>query len=446
MRDLLLHRHDSTRQAKDFDVATSAHPEQVVAIFGSRRTIPTGIQHGTVTVLCDRLPDATASDATATSDKPRHVEVTTFRGETGYTDGRRPDRIEFISDLVEDLRRRDFTINAIAYDPLTHTLHDPFDGQGDLARRILRAVGDPAQRFAEDGLRLLRAVRFAAQLAFAIDPLTQHAFAGALPTLRKVSRERVRDELLRLMAAPQPSLGLCHLLQPPVSPDSGENTRFDSENSLLSVALPEVCDIFGADARAAADWMRLIDATDPARRVAALLWPLRTHALARSDAATDRRDSRLLSDLLDERLKLPLAQRQHLAALLLLPDVDYDACKPWGDGQLRRFLAAHPPDLVDDYLAIRRQELAQGGGDHSLKISLAELATRIAAERNKNPPLATSDLAISGRDLLAALGGPPGPWVGHVLRQLFEHVLDDPAHNQRDLLLSLARSLRPPAI
>src|SRR5262249_20096443 len=150
-------------------LTTSARPEEVMALFP--RTIPTGLQHGTVTVLCE-VPGA----------PPRPVEITTFRGEVGFSDGRRPDRVEFISDLVEDLRRRDFTINAIAYDPFggpggEGALEDPFGGREDLTRRCIRAVGDPAARFAEDGLRVLRAVRFAAQLEFTVEEHTRAAFA-----------------------------------------------------------------------------------------------------------------------------------------------------------------------------------------------------------------------------------------------------------------------------
>ena len=146
------------------------------------------------------------------SGKPHPIEITTFRGEVGFSDGRRPDRVEFITDLVEDLRRRDFTVNAIAWDPVAGRLIDPFDGQGDLARRVIRAVGDPVARFAEDGLRVMRAVRFSAQLGFVVEPATRAAFAGALSTLRKVSRERIRDELLKLLSSDRPAGGVRLLL------------------------------------------------------------------------------------------------------------------------------------------------------------------------------------------------------------------------------------------
>ncbi|HYX91760.1 MAG TPA: [cytidine(C)-cytidine(C)-adenosine (A)]-adding enzyme, partial [Myxococcaceae bacterium] len=157
----------------DFDVATDARPEDVQRSFP--KTIPTGIQHGTVTVLW----------------QGHHVEVTTFRTEGAYLDARRPSSVEFRSDVREDLARRDFTINAMAYDPLDGTLVDPFGGQADLQAGIIRCVGNATERFAEDGLRPLRAVRFAAVLGFALDPATEAAIPCTLPSFRKVAMERV---------------------------------------------------------------------------------------------------------------------------------------------------------------------------------------------------------------------------------------------------------------
>lgn len=444
VRDLLLYDPSHGTQAKDFDVATSAHPEDVVRIFGARRTIPTGIAHGTVTVLCDRLPsdpgstEESPTDLPANDHKHRHVEITTFRGETGYSDGRRPDRIEFIADLVEDLRRRDFTINAIAYDPLSDTLHDPFDGQGDLARRLLRAVGDPAQRFAEDGLRLLRAVRFAAKLNFQIEEATRRAFAPALPTLRKVSRERVRDELLRLLSAAHPDIGLMHLFEPTLNTEHADpSSRFDPKVSLLSVALPEVCVALAGDVQRAQRWMQQIIHSPLPLRTAALLWPLRS--LGRDPSSALPRDPRRLSTLLDDRLKLPLAQRQHLAALLLLSDICYDPSQPWPGSRVRRLMAAHPAALLDDWLALREAELRL---EHSQEHAdqLAALQIRIAEERAHRPALAIADLHIAGQDLLSTLQLPAGPRVGQVLRHLLDRVLEDPTLNQRDRLLREAET------
>lgn len=180
VRDLLLGRTPG-----DYDLCTSARPEQVMALF--ERTIPTGIQHGTVTVL--------------TGDGP--VEVTTFRREGGYADGRHPDGVAFDVGLTEDLARRDFTINAMALGPAGEVI-DPFDGQADLKAGLIRCVGEPDRRFAEDALRMLRAVRFAAQLGFAIAPETEEAIRRNAGRMARVSGERIKAELEKILLSPHP--------------------------------------------------------------------------------------------------------------------------------------------------------------------------------------------------------------------------------------------------
>src|SRR5262245_2758589 len=187
VRDVLLGKH-----VADWDIATDARPADVMRIFP--KVVPTGLAHGTVTVLVDTPRGET-----------RSLEVTTLRGETRYSDGRRPDSAYFVDDIVADLARRDFTVNAIALDPQNFELIDPFAGQADLNQRVLRAVGDPAQRFAEDGLRVLRAARFTATLDMQIEPGTFAAISGSLATYRKVSPQRVRDERLKTMRAQRPS-------------------------------------------------------------------------------------------------------------------------------------------------------------------------------------------------------------------------------------------------
>ena len=182
VRDLLMGRPHA-----DWDLATSALPDEVMKLFP--RTIPTGIDHGTVTVMVGKVP----------------IEVTTLRGEGAYSDGRRPDSVHFVTGLEEDLARRDFTVNAIAIDPADLAIIDPFGGQKDLEKKLLRAVGDARERFSEDGLRVLRAARFVATLDFDLEASTFDAIAPTLDTFRKVSPERVRDEWVKTMKAPKPS-------------------------------------------------------------------------------------------------------------------------------------------------------------------------------------------------------------------------------------------------
>lgn len=437
VRDLL---RSPTALAKDFDLTTSALPEQVIAAFGPRRTIPTGIEHGTVTVMCD----------SGTPGSPRPVEITTFRGEVGFSDGRRPDRVEFITDLTEDLRRRDFTINAIAYDPLRAELIDPFAGQADLRRRTLRAVGDPVARFGEDGLRVMRAVRFAAQLEFTVEPATRRAFAGALPTLRKVSRERVREELLKLLAAPRPAQALRLLIE---REEHEPTAAWGEDGSLLHVILPEVAVMLESPVQAMR-WWWLIELAPPPARLLALLWPLRRY-LAGPGARVSQTTG-ALSELLDERLKLPARQRQQLAHLLQPPPAGslitlapLHLSQPDGaaaadplrsDAAVRRLLSQSAFELLDQELQLEGLS-ALLAGEVGRGDPLFRLRDRLHTEYARRPPLAIGDLAVSGKDLITELGLRPGPQIGILLGRLLAAVLEVPERNERPTLLQLAREL-----
>ncbi|MCK9463851.1 MAG: CCA tRNA nucleotidyltransferase, partial [Proteobacteria bacterium] len=247
----------------DWDLATTATPEKVMGAF--RRTVPTGARHGTVTVL---LGGAS-------------MEVTTLRGEGSYSDGRRPDEVVFLGDIVADLARRDFTVNAMAYDPLQGAFFDPFDGRGDLERRTLRAVGDPSARFEEDGLRVLRAARFAATLEFGIEPATLAALPAAAPRLGNVSAERMRDELLKLLSSRRPSLGLAVMFG----------------CGMAELVCPKLAAVAAADRPAR--WRRIsarvdgVDATIPLRLAALLIDLPATDIEACCEALkTDRRTRR----------------------------------------------------------------------------------------------------------------------------------------------------------
>jgi tRNA nucleotidyltransferase (CCA-adding enzyme) len=353
------------RTPGDWDVATSAAPDRVVALF--RRTIPTGIQHGTVTVMAGRGPERLG------------VEVTTFRGEGAYSDARRPDEVVFGVPLDEDLARRDFVVNAIAWDPLARQLHDPFGGRGDLAARVLRAVGDAAARFGEDGLRIVRAIRFVAVLDFALDPATEAAIPGALPSLAKVSRERVRVELVKLLGAPAAGRAL----------EIGERT------GILGQVLPELAAVPPAIARVVAA------PADPVVRTAALLLDLAP------DAA--------LGAL--RRLTYSNADRERVVALVrAIPALPTSP----SDAELRRLLARTGKALAGDVGALR-----------------PDLAERL--EVAARAPVTAGDLALKGPDVMRILGVAPGPAVGQAIRALLERVLDDPSLNTGEALERLLR-------
>ncbi len=397
VRDLLLRRR---RSAADHDIATPARPDQVMAIFP--KVVPTGIEHGTVIVVAHGTP----------------VEVTTFRGEGAYVDGRRPSSVTFLDDVDQDLGRRDFTVNALAYDPVGKTFRDPFGGRDDLRHGLLRAVGDPAARFAEDGLRPLRAVRFAAQLDFTVDPATLAAIPPALPVTSKVSVERIAEELSRILVAPHARRGLDLL----------------DETGLLAVVLPELTAVAPAERAHAFDAAAAAE-RDLTIRLAALL-----HVLAAPElpAAAPRRLRGVL-----ERMRFPADVCEGVASLV----VHHDGCLlaenrarlPATDADARRWLSrvsrARAPALFAlwgaDASAVR--PLARSRRERALLRAFQRRISRLEAQE---PPLSVSDLSLDGRAVMDVLEVRSGPAVGDALRHLLERVLEDPLLNTRPALTS----------
>lgn len=368
VRDLLL-----GHAPKDWDVATDAVPDQILTLF--RRVIPTGIAHGTVTVL---VPGG-------------QVEVTTFRAESAYEDGRRPGSVTFHRDLVADLARRDFTINALAFDPVGARFRDPFGGQEDLARRRVRCVGVAAERFGEDGLRPLRAVRFATVLAFELDPETEAAIPGALGVFDKVALERRRDELLKLLLSPGVVRGLDLLRR----------------TGLMERLLPELAEVGDPERNTRVD--RAVAVLEV--RLAALLV-----AVAEADRAL-------------ERLRLPARTVETVRALLAHP-LPPDA-STWGDAELRRWLVRLGPERWE----LARALAAATGADPD-----GEVGRRVAGIVAARPPLSAKELALNGAEIMKELGVGPSPAVGEATRFLLDHVLERPDLNTPEQLRELLRS------
>ena len=412
LRDLLL-----GRPVNDWDLATSALPGEVQASF--ERVIPTGVAHGTVTVLYEG----------------EKYEVTTLRGEGAYSDGRRPDDVFFVRDIHEDLARRDFTVNAIAYDPLDDRLEDPFDGLGDLDRGVLRAVGDPRERFGEDGLRVLRAARFVATLELDLEPDTEGAIPGALGTYRKVSHERVRDEWTKTMKAREPSRAF-------------EVMR---RTGILEVTLPELLDQVGCEQNAwhAYDvWthtMKCLDAADgdAVVRIAALLHDLgKPRSRARSPKTGDYtfyHHEKLGADMADRWLRdyrFSNDERVRIVALVRHHLVCYDPS--WSDAAVRRFIQRVGASEIDPLLRLARADtLAKGRPVDDDLAGLDELRARVDRALAAGAALSTRDLAVKGEDVMARLGIPPGKRVGEILKALLERVIEEPALNERERLLEL---------
>ena len=359
----------------DWDLCTSATPEQVLELFGEAHCIPTGLQHGTVTV----------------KHGGELYEITTFRTEGAYSDGRHPDHVAFVPDVKEDLARRDFTINAMAYNA-EEGLIDPFGGQNDLAAGIVRAVGEPQRRFEEDALRILRLYRFAARFSFAIDPATGQAARAFCRHLDCVSEERIAEELSRLLAAPAPGAYL--------------------EAEVLAVIFPEL------DAAELPESRRILDALEPGMehvpvRLAALLCPL---GEAGARAAL-------------RRLKCSNALTGTVATLVR----EAAAGMPGAALTLtaRRFLSRYDLATITNLTALcSAQHPEQAEAFAALQQEAARLVETNACCR-------INQLAVNGRDLMDA-GIRPGPGLRRVLDALLEQVLTGQLPNEKAALLAAA--------
>jgi tRNA nucleotidyltransferase (CCA-adding enzyme) len=423
IRDMLIGRPPT-----DFDLATDARPDAVVALFGKTFAIPTGLKHGTVTVL---------------TETRRPVEVTTFRGEGEYLDGRRPVSVTYVDTLVEDLSRRDFTMNAVAFEPIDGRLTDPFDGQGDLGRRLIRAVGDPLVRFREDGLRPLRAVRQAAQLEFDVDSPTREAIPATLDIFRKVSAERVRDELYKMLGARRPSRGL-DLMR---------------ATGLLGEVIPELLEGIGCTQNrfhkhdVFDHTLSVVDATegDAVVRLGALL-----HDVGKPRARQPREGApgeysffkheyvgAEMADAICRRLKLGNADRERVVALVKNHMFFYTP--DWSDGTIRRFVRRiGGREGLGDLFALREGDVRGRGFGEDPNDELGELRGRIAVVADADAALKVTDLAIDGRDVMRILSIRPGREIGEILERLLERVLDDPSLNEREKLEAMLPELRDP--
>jgi len=394
VRDTLL-----GRKVNDWDLATNALPEEVVKLFS--RVIPTGIAHGTVTVLW----------------KGDQYEVTTLRGEGSYSDGRRPDSVVFLNNIDEDLRRRDFTINAIAFDMRQQCLIDPFAGFADLERRLIRAVDDPVSRFNEDALRIMRAARFAAQLTFDLDPATERALAITVANLQVISKERIRDELFKIMCADQPSRGLIILLRcgaiELIAPQLVSAEQTNEEPWTLTLKRIDLC------------------SKDPLIRFAASLW--------QDDSALGAQSGDVCAsvEIAEKWLKTYRFSNNDRALIIRwlkhrrLPTLPFDAYA------LRRFLSEIGLDALPGLIELWRAHYGALGRDST--VSEIDRVKDQCHELQRSGSLITStrDLAIRGEDIMHHLGIPPGKTVGDLLRRLYEAVLQNPELNQPDRLVAL---------
>jgi putative nucleotidyltransferase with HDIG domain len=410
LRDALLGRVPA-----DWDLTTDAPPDRIQSLF------PRSLYENRFGTVVVRHAHA-------------QYEITAFRRDVSYSDHRHPDSVEFGDSIEEDLARRDFTVNAMAWGgrPGRASLFvDPHGGRADLARRLLRAVGDPDRRFHEDALRMVRAVRLAATLDFEIEAETLASIGRNAELARHLSSERILTELLKLLAAPRPSVGL----------------RLMAETGLLTVVAPDLARQPGiAQNKVGGEdlWdhtLRTVDAA-PNRalvRLAALL-----HDAGKPDTLADGHfhghetaGATMAREFLSG-LHAPRALQERVAHLVRNHMFSYQP--NWSDAAVRRFIRKVGAGSVDDLLALRAAD-NEGSGLSAEAGLLPELAQRIRQELAAHAVLGRNQLAVDGNDLRSELGIPPGRLLGRILDDLTERVIAEPALNDRAILVELARAL-----
>ena len=401
------------RTAHDWDLCTSALPQQVMELFGAEQCIPTGLQHGTVTIKYGG----------------QLYETTTFRTEGSYTDGRHPDEVQFVPDVREDLARRDFTINAMAYNE-AEGLVDPFGGQKDLQNGLLRAVGEPQQRFTEDALRILRLYRFAARFGFVLDAATARAARQLAPHLDCISAERIQEELAKLLAAPQPGAYLepavLAVVLPELTPES------------LTAAKPVVDACPAGEENLPVRWAALLRSLGESatRRV---LKRLRcsnacieeTAVLVRETAGQGVCGRGFLGHESGHSIARPTACGSRVPPQrTVLGETPAHA----GEVSIRQLLGRYGLCTVERLCALCAALHPQNAPDCALA---AQRARQLEAD---GVCCRVSQLAVNGRDLMAA-GIPAGPALRRVLEALLDGVIRAEYPNEKPVLLAAAQKI-----
>ena len=415
VRDIIL-----GRKPQDWDITTSALPQQVKSLF--RRTVDTGIKHGTVTVMIG----------------DEGFEVTTYRVDGIYEDGRHPRDVSFTRELKEDLRRRDFTINAMAYND-RDGLVDLYGGMDDIDNKIIRCVGEPEERFGEDALRMLRAIRFSAQLGYEIDPDTEKAISKLSGNLKKISAERIYAELIKTLVSDHPEkiekayeLGLTAVFLPEF--DTAMQTEQNHPHHCYSVGkhiIKSICEI----------------EADPVLRLAMLL-----HDIGKPKTLTIDEEGKTHfhgHPAVSEKMSIDIMRRLKRdndtirKVSILVRYHDYGNGVPASEKTVRRALNKIGDELFGDFLKVKEADVhAQSDYLREEKLENIEEWRRLyKAIREKGQCFSVKDMKISGKDLIA-LGIPAGPEIGNILDKLLDEVLDDPEKNDREYLLKRAEELR----
>jgi tRNA nucleotidyltransferase (CCA-adding enzyme) len=394
-------------EPKDWDVATDATPDRIHHLF--RDMTRFDLKHGTVTLVY----------------QGRHYEVTTFRGKTGF--GR---------NIEEDLAHRDFTSNAMAFDTTDGKIIDPFNGRGDIARKVVRAVLDPSERFREDPLRMMRGIRFALELGYSIDPKTLGAVRPLAHTIDEVAPERIRDELLRILLARKPSRGFTLM----------------RKTGLLEGILPELLEGYRKRQNDFHRYtiyrhiMETVDSVepDPVLRLSALFHDIakprvRKKANGRWKFLGHAGASVGLTKQIMTRLRFSndmIARVTHLIGNHM-----FEYKRELTERALRRLIKRVGQDNIDALIELRRADDMAHGWGREFEADLDAFKGRVHSLLNQSPPLTVSDLAVNGDDVMALLGIRPGPEVGEILSQLLDAVIAKPEHNQKATLFELLKDM-----
>lgn len=403
----------------DWDICTSATPDEMLEVFKGFRTILTGVKHGTVTVLVSGVP----------------IEITAYRCDGDYLDHRRPDSVTFVRDIRSDLERRDFTMNAICLS-LRGEVFDPFGGQQDIERGVIRCVGDPRKRFDEDALRILRAVRFAAKTGFEIDPPTIEAAYEMRGLLDSVSAERILSELQAML----------------VQPYAGRVLREHRE--IIAQVIPETVPCFGFEQHNIHHcydvWEHITHAVDaiepdPVLRMVMLFHDIGKPEMFRIDENGEGHFkkhpfvSAQYAERILTRLRSDNLSRKRITALI----AEHDDRIPATKKSVRRFISKYDYDFFDDYIKVRRADTA-AQSDYMRSEKLAELdeLERIAEElKSEQSCLTLAQLAVNGSDLIGL--GYSGKEIGEELSRLLSAVIEEELPNEREALLAASESRCP---
>ena len=410
----------------EYDITTDAKPEDVQRMF--KYTVPTGIKHGTVLVIIEDM----------------HVEITTFRSDGNYSDGRHPDKVEYASSIEEDLPRRDLTINAMAYNVLDGTLIDMFDGMKDIKRKIVRSVGNPYERFSEDGLRIMRAIRFATKLNFDIEKETFEAICHSTGMLASIAAERIREEFNGILLSNNPFRGI-ELLR---------------KTGVLPLIMPELMQGFGVNQNKFHKYdvyyhiLHTIQAVEPLEndqltllvRLAALFHdiakPMVQKKVSKQDDPVYYNHEVVGSSVakkIMKRLKYSNAEIEFVTLLVRQHMFYYQ--DEWTDGAVRRFMRAVGVENIKPLLKLREADRI-GSGNRKDKESKAipKLLARIDKIIEAENAITVKDLKIDGNDLIREFNLKQGPMIGKILNYLLDLILDEPNLNEKNILIEKTKN------